>query len=210
MMSLRIAAVVAAMAVALWAAGKKNVSLRPGDVVIEYTSATSGMAGAIIAASAQGESVAPCHVGILSVDSAGCPVVVEASPRHGVTATPLGRFLASADSIGGRPAVRIMRVDDADGALAAARAMTHIGEPYDWMFAVDNGAMYCSELVQVAYGTDIFPYLKLNFLDASGAMPEYWARLYERLGCEAPQGQPGTSPQQQAMNPRLRLVYSYF
>lgn len=44
----------------------------------------------------------------------------------------------------------------------------------------------------------------MNFLDENGVMPEFWTRLFEKLGVAVPQGVPGTNPNDMARD-ALRL-----
>lgn len=160
-----------------------------------------------IAAATGTVSLSYDHVGIyISTDSGG--YVVEAVPRHGVTMTPLREFLDRA------PTVAMRYVDEDVAAASPGLARRLIGHPYDWRFAPGADAVYCSELVQLAYldrdSSAVFPSAPMNFLDADGQLPRFWVELYDSLGCEVPQGIPGTNPTAMARDPRLHTVWQSF
>ncbi len=162
----------------------------------------SDFSRAITSATALPDGIAFDHVGIIDVDSTGV-WVVEASPREGVTITPWSDFAASS------PRLMVVRVNDSiDAAGAVERAKEYVGRPYDWAYAPGPDSIYCSELVQLAYldaeGKPVFESRPMNFLDENGVMPEFWTRLFEKLGVPVPQGVPGTNPNDMARD-ALRL-----
>lgn len=164
--------------------------LRSGDLLfVEEQAADSASMGAAIA-SATGRVT---HVAILEV-SCGKIFVIDATGRRGVDRHPLDTLIAdfTAD---GATAFHVKRLKDRRIASAAVRkAKTFIGLPYDWHFRQDNGAFYCSELVQECY-EGVFPLRPMNFAGPDGTMPEFWQRLFADFGEPVPQGEPGTSPQ---------------
>lgn len=190
-------------------ADDKKVNLLPGDLLFQVEE-SSDFAKAIVNATGKGESNY-CHVGIY-VEVADKACVIEATPRKGVTITPLDEFLEESD------AVEVIRISlpEVPGALgtqgatcerslgerAAAKALTLIGRPYDWRFAEGDSAVYCSELVQIAYreaaGREVFESEPMNFLDADGRLSDFWVKVFEREGCAVPQGKPGTNPNSMA------------
>ena len=193
---------------ALWllaSCGGGEPALRDGDLLFQ-TAGGSDFSTAIAAATAA-DSLAYDHVGIVHITAEG-PCVVEATPRRGVKLTPLDSFLSEGPAVG-------MRFDVSDIAAAApARAMRLLGRPYDWRFAPGDQAVYCSELVQIAYldsaGRPVFPSAPMNFLDSAGRLPRFWRELYDSLGCAVPQGAPGTNPTAIARDSRLREVWRNF
>lgn len=188
--------------------------LRSGDLLFQ-TKGQSDFSEAISAATAGEGADDFVHVGILYIpanDSA--EYVIEASPSAGVRITALEEFLEGARGSDGRPRVAVKRLDipfSADETVA--RALEHLGEPYDWYYLPDNGMMYCSELVYEAYrdsaGAPIFETRPMNFRSADGTMPDFWIRLYNELGVDVPEGIPGTNPNDMARDPRLTEIYRY-
>lgn len=115
--------------------------LKNGDVIL-HTS-TSSQAPAILLASGSRYS----HTAIISVEPRGV-FVIEAAGT--VSKTPLQKFLKR--GIDGRFTVlRHKDVDDKVGRAIVQQAKQHLGKPYDLSFAKGNDALYCSELVAVAY-----------------------------------------------------------
>lgn len=106
----------------------------------------------------------------------------------------------------------IMRLRSAESLAikAVERAKTFIGQPYDWYYLPDNGAMYCSELVYESYLTDsgehIFSSKPMNFRAADGSMPQFWTELFDSLGSSIPEGLPGTNPTDLSRSPQLEEV----
>jgi hypothetical protein len=100
--------------------------------------------------------------------------------------------------------------DDSQAAKDVERAKFFVGTPYDVAFLPDNGAFYCSELVQVSYltedGTRVFSSAPMNFKNAEGEFPLYWTQLFELIHQPIPQGIPGTNPQAMSRDPQLRSV----
>ncbi len=170
--------------------------LQPGDLLFQAEAGTD-FTDAIATATGR-DSVSYTHVGIYVVAD-GRPCVVEAIPSRGVTLTPLDTFLVQS------AAVQAMRLELADVAeasdlqrRAAQEAMKMLGRPYDGVFAAGDSAIYCSELVQIAYRRaarrEIFPSTPMNFLAPDSTMPQYWIDHFREAGLPIPQGQPGTNP----------------
>jgi hypothetical protein len=123
-----------------------------GDVILQTS--TSSQAPAIIAATASPYS----HVGVVVVEGAGAGrrvFVVEAAGA--VRKTPFRQFVNR--GLGGRfLMLRHEGVDANVGATIAKMAKRTIGTPYDLAFAPGRKALYCSELVGVAFkdaGVDV-------------------------------------------------------
>ncbi len=187
-------------------ADDKKVNLLPGDLLFQIEE-SSDFAKAIVNATGTGESNY-CHVAIY-VETDGKACVVEATPRKGVVLTPLDEFLEESDavevihiSLPDAPGAQDATDERSLGEKAVAKALTLIGRPYDWRFAEGDSAVYCSELVQIAYreaaGREVFESEPMNFLDADGHLSDFWVKVFEREGCAVPQGKPGTNPNSMA------------
>jgi len=140
---------------------------------------------------------------------------MEASTGNGVVLTKWKDFVDSSVRINGKPGLSVMRVNvDFPLSKAVARAKSFMGEEYDWSFLPDNGKMYCSELVYCSYryedGKPIFTERPMNFRDSKGAMPDFWTKLFQRLGEKIPEGVPGTNPNDMSKEPVLKEVHRYF
>ncbi len=199
----------------LWMATACIPRYRPqaGDLLF-VVAENSAFSQAIVAATAQRDSIKYSHVAIVSVSN-GKPYVLEASSRNGVTRTDWFDFLQQAPSIGGKPGIVAMRVNtDFPIADALIQAERHIGEAYDWLFLPDNGKMYCSELVyecfRYADGSPLFTAGPMNFRDADGHLPEFWKTLFEKTGETIPEGIPGTNPNDLSKESCLKEVHRFF
>lgn len=195
-----------ALAAMMFAMGGTSVAVQPGrgDLVF-VVGGDSDFSQAITSATALTDLMAFDHVGIIDVDSAGV-MVVEASPRDGVTVTPWSDFKASS------PRFMVVDISGAvDASAAVERAKDYIGRPYDWAYGCGTDSIYCSELVQISYldaeDNPIFASRPMNFLDDRGEIPEFWSQLFEKLGLPVPQGAPGTNPNDMARD-AIRLSAS--
>ena len=139
------------------------------------------------------------HVAIvLNADS-----VIEAVGR-GVVITPM-------DSLRQQPGYYLIgRVRGVHRAASVAQARTYMGRPYDYLYLSDNEAIYCSELVQLAFvdkhGNRLLEPIPMSFHDDSGQITEYWRRFYEKRGMDVPEGQPGTNPGELSQRRQVRIV----
>ncbi|MBR1576079.1 MAG: hypothetical protein IJ654_06495 [Bacteroidales bacterium] len=192
-------------------------TLQTGDLIFvgiptDYSLDETSMDAAITAATGAADSLNLIHVAIAEIDAEGKAWIIDATIRHGVDRHPLDTFLADFTlKDGSYPVFEIKRIRDARLAEAAvARARQFVGLPYDVHFLPDNGALYCTELVQAAYldgdGSGIFPSAPMNFKGADGEFPLYWTQLFGLLGEPIPQDIPGTNPQAMARDPHLRPV----
>lgn len=137
------------------------------------------------------------HVGIAVDDQ----TVIHASPRYGVAMQGLAQFQAEF----GRPDVYRPQIDDVTDVIA--RAKTYLGQPYNATFYPNGEGLYCSELVEVAFG-DLLPFAPqpLRFHDATHEISAYWQEYYAKLGVAVPVGQPGSNPVAMAQSPQLTFI----
>lgn len=196
-----------------------------GDLVF-LAAGTSEASQAIVSATAQRDSIKYDHVGIVQIVD-GMVFVIEATGKYGVVRTPWHEFLDASPRIDDMPGITAMRVKSipakgwrlfrsrkklADDAVN--RAISFMGQPYDWYYLPDNGKLYCSELVYEAWknaaGKPVFSANPMNFRDIDGDMPQYWINLFSRLGADIPEGVPGTNPTDMSKSPVLKEVHRYF
>lgn len=154
------------------------------------------------------------HVAIVNVEQDSV-YVIEATAKHGVSKRGFSQFISEIKGGKESAGVVIKRVKvDFNTNAAVERAKGFIGEPYNWSFLRNSGGKYCSELVYESYltesGEHLFTARPMNFLDNDGNLPEFWARLFNRLGIEVPQGEPGTNPNDMSKEPCLTEVFRYF
>ena len=191
-------------------------SLQTGDLIFvgipaDYTLDDTSMDAAIADATGAPDSLNLIHVAIADVED-GRTWIIDATIRYGVDRHPLDTFLTQFTlKDGSLPVFEVMRLkDDKVAATAVERAKTFVGTPYDVAFLLENGALYCSELVQVSYlspdGARLFPSAPMNFKNADGEFPLYWQQLFALIGQPIPQDIPGTNPQAMARDPQLKPV----
>ena len=197
--------------------GPKQETLKTGDLIFvgipaDYSLDDSSMDGAIAAATGAPDSLNLIHVAIAEVDAEGRPWIIDATIKYGVDRHPLDTFLTQFTlKDGSLPVFEVKRLKEEKlAATGVERAKVFLGSSYDVAFLPDNGALYCSELVQVSYLTDdgsrIFPSAPMNFKNADGEFPLYWQQLFALIDQPIPQDVPGTNPQTMARDPRLRAV----
>ena len=164
--------------------------LQNGDLI--FVKSSESAFDKAISQATQKTQTSYTHVGIYEHG-----FVLEAEPTNGVVRTPLAAFLKA------NPHFDIKRLNakkrasiDLDSVLLRAKA--HLGEPYDFTYIANNGAMYCSELVYEAFvdksGAPIFHAKPMNFYAPDGSLPAYWQQLFSKLGVDVPQGELGTNP----------------
>lgn len=200
------------------AADRTFPPLQNGDLLFQ-AEGNSEFSGAISSATAGKDSLSFVHVAILYLHD-GKEEIIEASPDAGVRVITLGQFLRESPKIMGKPAVVAKRLKKAFSPDEAVdRALSCLGQPYDWYFLPDNGMMYCSELVYESYlskdsesgeDTHIFSATPMNFRDRDGNMPRFWIDLYSRLGMEVPEGMPGTNPNGLFHDQNLIELFRFF
>lgn len=200
--------------ISLFVAVSAATTLKNGDLIFQLQGA-GALSDAIARSTASADSLKIVHVGIIEVTASGEVNVIEASSEEGVRVIPLSEFVAESPKIDGKPALIVKRLTlPFPASDAIFRAKAHLGEPYDWLYLPDNGAMYCSELVYDSYrdadGNPIFESEPMNFRASDGTMPEFWVRLYSEAGIDIPEGLPGTNPNSLSKHPSLIPVPSPF
>ena len=191
-------------------------SLRTGDLIFvgipaDYSLDDNSMDAAIADATGSPDSLNLIHVAIAEVEG-DQTWIIDATIKYGVDRHPLDTFLTQFTlKDGSYPVFEVMRLkDDKVAETAVERAKSFVGTSYDVAFLPDNGALYCTELVQVSYLTDdgarIFPSAPMNFKNAEGEFPVYWQQLFALIGQQIPQDIPGTNPQAMARDPKLKPV----
>lgn len=185
-----------------------------GDLVFQVAGDTP-FSVAITDATSWGEDINFAHVAIVAVEKSGRPYIIEASPQYGVCITEWNEFIESSPKVGGRPGVVIKRVvEKFPDEEVIKRALSYIGEGYDWSYYPDNHRMYCSELVYESYldkeGNHIFHSKPMTFRDKDGALPEFWNILFKKLGLPIPEGMLGTNPNDLSKESILKEVHRFF
>lgn len=138
-----LAALAAALGVGLTLAPAEALPpLAAGDIVFQET--TTSASDAIMLASGTRYT----HVGLVEIDKAGRPIVIEAVGP--VREVPLEKWIKKGD--GGQVTVKRMKgLTEAQAQEAIAIARRYLGRPYDHYFYETRDQIYCSELVYAAF-----------------------------------------------------------
>lgn len=138
-----VAAVAAVVGLGLTLAPAEDLPpLKTGDIVFQKT--TTSASDAIMLASGTEYT----HVGIVEIDKAGRPVVIEAVGP--VQTVPLEKWIDK--GVGSRVTIkRVKGLGEAQARQATANARRYLGRPYDHFFYETRDQIYCSELVYAAF-----------------------------------------------------------
>lgn len=153
------------------------------------------------------------HVGVFArID--GRPSVIEALPGRGVCINNIDSFMCRSVSATGVPLVIVGRVtSEFDAEASLCGVLRFIGCDYDSLYLPGNREIYCSELVQMSFvdgdGRFVFDAIPMTFRDASGQIPEFWTRFYERHGMAVPEGWPGTNPGEMSRRSNVKIVMRF-
>lgn len=220
MMALRLVSfLLCVLLVTLPARSQDLPELQRGDVI--FQTSRSGQSLAILEATGSRYT----HVGIIDFDDRGAPMVLEAAQT--TRATPLSEWITR----GVGQAVAIYRLEGLDGAEALAvtrAARQHIGKGYDPYFYRSEDALYCSELVHIAFrdalGLRLGKVQTLADLDLGSAaardlISDRWpshpacadGAAQDAESCLALiRAEPLVTPEALAQDARLRLIHSSF
>jgi len=208
-----------ALATLLPAHAQDLPELKRGDVIFQNSRSAQSLA--ILLATDSPFT----HVGIVDFDADGMPVVLEAVKT--TRATPLQDWVEQ----GKDSAVAIYRFDGLSEAQALAvteAARSHFGKGYDPYFYKTEDALYCSELVNVAFrdgmGAALGRVQRLGELDLDsaavrGLIEDRWqshpacadGQAQDAESCLAViRDEPLVTPQAVAEDARLQLVWSSF
>lgn len=191
-------------------------ALQPGDLLFQDLDA-GPLCDAIETVTQGVEGAKFSHVGMVSrVDAMGATVIEAVGA--GVKETPIAEFLERSASKDGTSRVLVGRIDGhvrelIPSAIDVSRSF--LGRPYDTVFAMDDSAFYCSELLYESFrvanrGEAIFTLFPMTFIDpATGATFPAWTSYYADLGAPIPEGEPGLNPGGMSRAPFVRIVHAY-
>jgi hypothetical protein len=97
-------------------------------------------------------------------------------------------------------------------AKAALKAKSHIGEPYDDVFLMNNNSWYCSELLYESFkeandSKDFFELNPMTFKDPkTNAFFPAWVDYYQQLKQDIPEGKPGINPGVISRSGKIEIV----
>jgi len=212
----------ALLALALLAAPAHASDLPPlktGDIVFQKTE-TSASDAIMLASGTQ-----YTHVGIVELDKAGKPHVIEAVGP--VRVVPLDQWIANGTDK--RVTVkRLKGLDEKAAKQATHRARYYLGRPYDHFFYESHDQIYCSELIHIAFkeGPKIsvgeqqkVRDLKIDTAAAQGLIKQRWkahplCKAKSAGSFKACYGlimeQTLVTPASIARDPRMEMIYTSF
>ncbi len=152
------------------------------------------------------------HAGIIEIDEADSLWILDVTMKNGFKRHHFDSFLNNFRSRSGAvPMVLVKRLKDNSKVEEYVRnARKMMGQPYDFQFAPDNGALYCTELIYNSYvnedGTHVFEEYPMNFKNADGEFIPYWVRVFDKINRPIPQDVMGTTPDGMYQSEALRPV----
>jgi len=194
----------------------RGFALQPGDLLFQDLD-TGPLCDAIEKVTTGYQGANFSHVGIVAKDDNGNFVVIEAV-SSGVDVTELQSFLGRSLDAQHRPKVVVGRLKKpyCHSILSAIKeAYALKGKPYDKVFAIDNDAYYCSELVYEIFlrandNNPVFSLQRMTFKDpGTGEILLAWKDYFSELGTSIPEGQPGINPGGISRSPFLNIIHAY-
>ncbi len=196
--------------------GNRNFALQPGDLLFQ-DSDLGPLCDAIEKVTTGFQGANFSHVGIVAKDDSGKFTVIEAV-SNGVVVTPLRAFLGRSFDARHQPKVVVGRVKKPYRHLiprALKEGLALKGKPYDKVFAIDNEAYYCSELIYEIFlranaNKPVFKLQPMTYKDPdTGEMLTAWEDYFSKLGVSIPEGQPGINPGGISCSRFLTMIYAY-
>jgi len=191
---------------------KKQVELQAGDLLFQNLDC-----GDLC------EAIETVTEGVDGKDFSHCAMVIEHEGElkvieaigSGVQITSIEDFyVRSGDSLETRN-ITVGRMKDASQDLiegASNFALSKLGEPYDQVYLLDNGAWYCSELIYESFkaanqGKEVFQLAPMTFKNPQ--TEEYfpaWLEYYQELGVPIPEGEAGLNPGSISRSNHLKIL----
>jgi hypothetical protein len=184
-------------------------SLKNGDLLFQVNSRTDFTA-AIADVTRGSDSLDISHVAIVCRSKEQL-YALEADCDSGVWMNPIDSFLKHSAQYRHHPMVLVGRLKSTNLAdRCVHRAMRYIGRPYDFLFAGNDSAIYCSELVYLSYldkrGKHLFHSHPMSFHDASGTITPYWRNYYAKRKSQVPEGMAGTNPSDMSRDKAITII----
>src|SRR5687768_1995668 len=198
------------------ALAQSKFELQNGDLLFQDLDC-GGLCDAIESVTTGYKNATFSHVGIVKIGADGKVSVLEAIGKD-VHYTPLNTFLNRQLDSENKPKVAVGRFKKEYRHLiskAFTASEKYLGKPYDNVFAIDNDAYYCSELVYYLFkdANNNEPVFALNPMTyaANGTdqiMP-VWENYFRELNARVPQQDPGLNPGGISCSNKLKIYFPY-
>ena len=198
------------------ASGQSAFKLKTGDLLFQDLDC-GGLCDAIESVTTGYQGCDFSHVGIVKVQPDGKVEVLEAIGPN-VHYTSLEKFLDRQLDANKKPKVAVGRLRKPYQHLIPAAftaAESYLGKPYDDVFAIDNDAYYCSELVYFMFlkannNQPLFPLAPMTYADpASQQTMPVWEAYFKNLETNVPQNEPGLNPGGISRSKHLKIYFPY-
>lgn len=191
--------------------------LQNGDLLFKVASSNLDGVTQAIVSSVEGINLQQVsHVAIVHKHPDGQIYALEASGQHGVWLNPIDSFLIHCDhNDQGQPLVLIGRLKDKSIIDSSVKkALTYIGRPYDYQYLPGDSAIYCSELVHLAFedakGEKVFPQNPMSFHNSDGTIIPFWIDYYKKWDMDVPEGMQGTHPGGISRSNKIKIIGQLF
>lgn len=196
--------------------GQTSFKLQNGDLLFQDLDC-GGLCDAIESVTQGYKDSRFSHVGIVRISEKGQPEVLEAIGKN-VHYTPLQTFLDRQLDANKKPKVAVGRFTKEyqgliPGALKQGELL--VGKPYDDVFAMNNDAYYCSELIYEMFKAanrqqPVFELQPMTYATpgTEQIMP-VWETYFKELNKKVPQGEPGLNPGGISCSNKLEIFFPY-
>ncbi|PWJ39284.1 YiiX/YebB-like N1pC/P60 family cysteine hydrolase [Sediminitomix flava] len=188
---------------------KENFKLQTGDILFQDLDC-GPFCEAITKVTEGYEGNDYSHCGIVSYDSAGNCIVLEAVGK-GVMATPIEEFFNKKVKDDFITVGRLKKDYQNLIPQSIVKAESLLGKEYDDIFDITNDSYYCSELVYETFkdangGKEIFKLFPMTYKDPdTNEMFPIWVDYFEKLGAPIPEGEAGLNPGGISRSPYLDI-----
>ena len=198
------------------AMAQSKFELKNGDLLFQDLDC-GGLCDAIESVTTGYKNATFSHVGIVKVGADGKVLVLEAIGKD-VHYTPLQTFLNRQLDSENKPKVAVGRFKKDFQYLvpkAFIASEKYLGKPYDNVFAIDNDAYYCSELVYYMFkeANNNEPIFSLNPMtyaeNGSDKIMPVWESYFKELNARVPQHDLGLNPGGISCSDKLKIYFPY-
>jgi len=195
---------------------QSKFKLKTGDLLFQDLDC-GGLCDAIESVTTGYKSATFSHVGVVKISESGEVQVLEAIGPN-VHYTPLQAFLNRQLDAEKKPKVAVGRLRKKYKKLipeAIVSGEKLLGKPYDDVFAIDNDAYYCSELVYKIYretntNQPVFSLAPMTYNDPeTGKLMPVWQNYFSELKTRVPQNDPGLNPGGISCSNKLKIYFPY-